>query len=40
MGDVQCGEISIERGALITGQILVSFEDNKKPETKKIREEA
>ncbi len=34
-GDVQCGEISIERGASITGQILVSAEDIKKGEGKK-----
>ncbi|MBN2884459.1 polymer-forming cytoskeletal protein [Patescibacteria group bacterium] len=34
-GDVQCGEISIERGASITGQIIVSSEDSKKGENKK-----
>lgn len=38
-GDVQCGEISIERGALINGQIIVSAEQGKKIETKKIIEE-
>lgn len=34
-GDVQCGEISIERGASITGQIIVSAEDSKKGDNKK-----
>lgn len=37
MGDVQCGEISIERGASITGQIIVSSEDALKMENKKIK---
>jgi len=36
-GDVQCGEISIERGASITGQIIVSSEDSKKTDNKKER---
>lgn len=35
IGDVQCGEISIERGALISGQILVAAEQTKKEEFKK-----
>jgi len=39
IGDVQCGEISIERGASITGQIIVSAEDFKKMEIKKNKEE-
>lgn len=39
MGDVQCGEISIERGASITGQILVSAENLKLSENKKNRPE-
>jgi cytoskeletal protein CcmA (bactofilin family) len=39
MGDVQCGEISIERGASITGQILVSAESLKLSENKKNRPE-
>lgn len=34
-GDIQCGEISIERGASITGQIIVSSEDLKKTDNKK-----
>ncbi|MDD3285704.1 MAG: polymer-forming cytoskeletal protein [Patescibacteria group bacterium] len=38
-GDVQCGEISIERGASITGQIIVSAENAKKIEIKKSKEE-
>lgn len=35
MGDVQCGEISIERGASITGQIIVAAEENRRGENKK-----
>jgi cytoskeletal protein CcmA (bactofilin family) len=38
-GDVQCGEISIERGALINGQIIVSAEQTKKTENKKVIKE-
>lgn len=38
-GDVQCGEISIERGALISGRIIVSVEQTKKPDTKKLNED-
>lgn len=38
-GDVQCGEISIERGALISGQIIVSVEQTKKPDIKKLNED-
>jgi cytoskeletal protein CcmA (bactofilin family) len=38
-GDVQCGEISIERGALINGQIIVSAEQTKKVDNKKITKE-
>lgn len=38
-GDVQCGEISIERGASITGQILVATDEAKKNDNKKIRPE-
>ncbi len=38
-GDVQCGEISIERGASITGQILVATDEVKKNDNKKIRPE-
>lgn len=34
-GDVQCAEISIERGASITGQILVSAIDSKRADHKK-----
>jgi cytoskeletal protein CcmA (bactofilin family) len=34
-GDIQCGEISIERGASITGQIVVSSENLKKVDNKK-----
>jgi len=39
IGDVQCGEISIERGAAITGQIIVSADDSKRSENKKPRPE-
>lgn len=39
-GDVHCGEISIERGALISGQIIVSADQNKKSENIKTIEEA
>lgn len=35
MGDVQCGEISIERGASITGQIIVAAEEIRRVENKK-----
>jgi len=37
IGDVQCGEISIERGAAITGQIIVSADDIKRSDNKKTR---
>ena len=37
-GDIQCGEISIERGASITGQIIVSAGETKKTDIKKATE--
>lgn len=39
-GDVQCGEISIERGALISGQIIVSSEQVKKTVQVQLNDEA
>ncbi|MGE5425520.1 MAG: bactofilin family protein [Bacillota bacterium] len=38
-GDVHCGEISIERGASITGQIIVSSADTRKTEARKASDE-
>lgn len=38
-GDVHCGEISIERGALISGQIIVSADQSKKTGPLKNTEE-